>query len=371
MAIRYEVTETNAQDLEHRTLCSDDLMAAELHGNRYPQGFLNALTEEFHRSHIALNGGLGRGRLTGVGQVSTGGGGVNIVVTGEALIPAGWAQAKATIACTGANNDVVWEAIAPGAEGNGIIVEYVDNAGATAVDWTVGTRTITVGLNITGAGDTVANILTALAASASGAQYVVQARAAYGNTTAGTIDETATATLSGGTGTAMSRATLTRADGANADLHFEAVDYGADAKTVSVSYVHDAALATAPTVVVTETETAVGIVITAVIGTQTANQILRSLWDSADAMEWVHVRLADGQNGTGTPTALAATALAAPHGTDGFHARVGNIDANVRTFTDSGLTFDCAAGVGTAGDTVEFVLSAGGIEHRASAAVVA
>lgn len=365
----YEVTDTSPQSGQRRSLAHAGRFNM-LKGRPEYEEILNILGE-LERGYLDLAGGLGRGRLTGVGKVSTGGGGAGVVFTGVGLIPGNWRQAKATIACTGANNDVVWEAIAPGAEGNGIIVEYVDNAGATAVDWNAVTRTVTVGLNITGGGDTVAHVLTALAASATGAQYVVQAYAAYGNTTAGTIDETATATLSGGLGTCMSRAVLTRAEGANKDLEFEAVDYGPDAKTVYVAYINSAGMTTAPTVAVVETATTVTINVTAKIATHTANEILRSLWDSADAMSWIHARLADGSNGTGTPAAFAATALTAPNGTDGFYARIGNQCAHIRSLTDAGGTFDTAAGVGTAGDTVEFVLVVGGVEYRTSAAVVA
>ena len=187
----------------------------------------------------------------------------------------------------------------------------------------------------------------------------------------GTIDAIASATMAGGTGTCMGRKVYTRAEGGNADLEFEAIDFGPDAKTITMSYVHSAGMTTLPTVAVTEGATTVAIVVTATIGTHTALNILQALRNSDAAMEWIHARLADGSSGAGTPIAFAATALTAPFGTDGFTARIGTLIANVQSLTDAGGTFDCAAGVGTAGDTVEFVVRIGGIEHTCSAAVVA
>lgn len=367
----FENTNTLPQDLVERAKTADELQQESLHEGRYPKVAVDSLRSEVLRAVLGRDGGFHCGRLTGCGQVSTGGGGANVAFTGHSLIPGGWRQARCTIDTTPANTDLEWLAIAPGAEANGIIVEYVDNAGATAVDWNAGTRTVTVGLNITGAGDTAANVLIALAASATGAQYIVQARNAYGSTGAGTIDETATGTLAGGTGTTAEPAVLTTASVANSNLTFTAVDYGADAKSVTVAYVHSAGMTTLPTVAVTEGASTVAIVVTATIATHTATNILDALRASADAMKWVHVRLADGNNGTGTPAAMAATALASPHGTDGFFARIGGLNAFIETLTDDGGTFDCAAGVGTAGDTADFVLYLGGLQYRVTAAIVA
>ncbi len=365
---KYNMTDTYPQDMQHRSL--RDPMKFKLHElSPMGQEFVQ-MGEEFLRSILAVQGGLGIGRLTGVGRVSTGFGGANVAFTGRSLIPSGWRQASCEIDVAGANNGLIWECIAPGAEGNGIIVEYVDNAAGTVV-WNATTRTVTCNIDVTGAGITVANLLIALAASATGAQYVVQARNSYGSSGAGTIDAIASATMAGGTGTCMGRYVLTRAEGANKDLEFEAIDFGPDAKTITMSYVHSAGMTTLPTVAVTEGASTVAIVVTATIATHTALNILQALRNSDAAMEWIHARLADGSNGSGTPAAFAATALTAPFGTDGFTARIGGLIANVQSLTDDGGTFDCATGVGTAGDTVEFVIRVGGIEHRCSAAVVA
>lgn len=358
------------QDLNHEALSSESEMGAELKMNRYPQCVIDDVGSSILKALQGRDAGYHRGRLTGVGQVSTGAGAANVVFAGRSIIPAGWRQAYAEIEVAGVNNGLIWEAIAPGAEGNGITVTYADSVLGTVV-WDATARTVTCNIDVTGAGMSVANLQTALAASATGAQYVVQARNSYGSSGAGTIDATATAVLAGGTGTTSARYVLTRAEGANKDLEFEAVDHGANAKTVTMSYVHSAGMTTLPTVAVTEGASTVAIAVTATIATHTALHILQALRDSDDAMEWIHARLADGSNGSGTPAAFAATALTAPHGTDGFTARIGGLTANVQSLTDAGGTFDCATGVGTAGDTVQFVLCVGGVEHQIAAAVVA
>lgn len=363
------ITKTAPQDMVERS--RGDEQGASLHFQRYPNTEIEHIYDEFLRQLLGRNQGAHRGRLTGCGQISTGGGGANVAFTARSLISGGWKQARVEIDPTGANNGLIWEAIAPGVEANTIQVEYVDNAGATAVDWNATTRVITVGYNVGGGGDTVANVKTALAASASGAQYVVQVRDSHGSTGGGTLTAAYTAVyLTGGTGSVSQRAVLTMAQAGNKDLEFEAVDYGEDAKTVYMVLVNDAT-ADPPTVAVSEAAASVTITVSAKIGTSTALHIRQALRDSADAMKWIHVRLADGSSGAGLPAAFTAAALTAPFGTDGFTARVGSLVANVQTLTDDGGTFDCATGVGTAGDTVELVLVCCGIEHRITAAVVA
>ncbi len=197
---------------------------------------------------------------------------------------------------------------------NAPIVEIVQ--GATAVGWNATTRVVTVNVDIAGAGATVAAIKAALAASASGAQYVVQVRDVHGSSAAGTVDSAACVSLTGGEGKAMRRAKLTMAQGAHKDLEFEQRNPGQDVETIRIRVVNVAA-ADPPTVEVREhladntgVVEEVHITVKAKVGTSTALHILRALRDSADTMYWISARLADGSNGSGLTTAFAWAILA-------------------------------------------------------------
>jgi hypothetical protein len=197
---------------------------------------------------------------------------------------------------------------------NAPIVEIVQGV-ATGVAWNATTRMITVSLDIAGGGDTVANIKIALAASATGAQYIVQLRDVHGSTGLGSVTTAACVSLTGGAGKAMRRAKLTMAQGAHKDLELEVRNAGEDVETVFLRLL-DVATADPPTVEVREhvngntgVVDTVRITVRAKVGTSTALHILQALRDSANAMYWIAARLADGSNGSGLTTAFAWTAL--------------------------------------------------------------
>lgn len=224
-----------------------------------------------------------------------------------------------------------------------ILVEHVQGV-STAVDWNATTRTVTVALDIAGVGDSVANILAALAASASAAQYAVQARNLYTSSGAGNVTTGGFTQLLGGAGKAMRRAYLLMAQAAHKDLIFEHREFGADARPVYVALINDA-LVEPPTVSVTDWGGAgVRIDVTAKTATATALHIRQALRDSVAAMRWITVRLAPGSNGSGTPTAFAATILSAGADAEALDVSAGTVAATgVAALTDDGFTVDIPA----------------------------
>jgi hypothetical protein len=226
---------------------------------------------------------------------------------------------------------------------NAPIVEIVQ-AVATAVDWSATTRILTIGLDLAGGGDTVANILIALAASASGAEYVVQARNVHGSTGLGSVTTAACVSLTGGAGKAMRRAKLTMAQGAHKDLEFEARNAGEDVETIFIRILNVAA-ADPPTVEVrenyqgSETVKDVRITIRAKVGTSTALHILQAIRDSAAAQYWISARLADGSNGSGATTAFAWTVLGSGADDAALALIAGTVPmTGITTLTDDGFT---------------------------------
>lgn len=301
------------------------------------------LHDELERAIAAADARLGLGKLTGyAGQnLRVANPNADATFIGQELIPAGWAQAKMTTATGIANTDIEWRAVQPGEAGNAITVRYIQGVG-TAVGYAAGV--VTVEMDFLGGGDTAANVLTALAASATGAQYVVQAAHAHGSSGAGTITAAMAATaLTGGVGKAMRRATLTTAmAGANNDLTLLARRFGAGEKTVYFSIV-DLASADPPTVAVTEGATDVQVVVSAKIGTSTATQVIKALRDSVDAMAWLSVRVAQGNTGAGTVAALTATALADGGEGAGAEAWAAGVAGSIQSITDTGIVVDWPA----------------------------
>jgi hypothetical protein len=376
------MTETDPQAFARRTTSE----AGDcLHENRWEGKLLESAYEEAKRAIMALLGQRNAGSLKSViGAIGHGAGGANVAVAGEGLIPAGWRQSRVQITTTDATAAIIWEAIRPGAAGNALSVRYVDNAGATAVDWDGAARLVTVGLNITGAGDTAANVVAALAASTTGAQYVVQARYPYGLTGAGTIDEAVAATLlAGGTGVELLSGAMAKAEGGNKDIEFIRRDVGLDAKPVYVSFVHSAGMTTFPTVAVTEAATRVDVVVTFTAATHTAAHVLQALRDSADAQSWISCHYKIGQTGAGLPAAFAAALVpdaittSLDCGATGGEfpecvpCSVGSLVGNVQSLTDDGFTFDVAAGAGAAGSSVNVRARICGVVYEIAATTAA
>lgn len=222
------------------------------------------------------------------------------------------------------------------------LVEYVQG-GSTAVGWAPTTRTVTVTLDIAGGGDSVANIKSALAASASGAQYVFQVRDYYGSSGAGDVTVPGWVQVMGGAGSALCRASLLMAQGAHKDLLFEDREFGTDAKPKAIRLVNVAA-AEPPQVEVHETEEMIEVRILAKVGTATALHIRQALRDSYAAMEAISVRLAPGSNGSGTPAAFALTAMTGGDDSAGLALTAGNVEATgFTTLTDDGFLVDVPA----------------------------
>jgi hypothetical protein len=253
-----------------------------------------------------------------------------------------------------------------------VLVEYVQ-AGGAAVGWNAATRTVTVSLDLAGGGDSLANIKAALLASASGAQYVVQARDTYGSDGSGDITLPGFCQCIGGQGSAMRRARLATGFGADADLEFEARDFGADAQPVQLGYVHDAA-AEPPVVTVNEKADVTEIVVAAKIGTALAIEILQALRDSADAMRWIAARLLAGSDGSGTPVAFALSPLVFGEDSDALVAIAGTQPSTgILGLTDDAVTVDFPAlGVThPAGSSVNMLVRIGGVVHQITAPVIA
>lgn len=268
-----------------------------------------------------------------------------VIIRGKGLIPSGWNQARRTIVLPTpiVNTSLDWIAIQPGVDGNTIGVEYVNNGGATAVTWNAGTRTITVGLNIAGAGDTAANVIIALAANAT-ARTIVMARNSFGSTGAGIIDEAVPrALLVGGLGSRYVRASLTiDPAGANNEIVYEARKAGPDGTKITVAYAVGAGGA-APTVAVDRN----AIVITIDAGVTTAAQVLALIIASAAVRELISAYHVYGSTSAGTiPGAVVAAPLG--NGTRGTLAELhlggeGGGAVGFATYNDEDLTFDYAA----------------------------
>lgn len=360
----YIVPETQPQSYQH--LATEEV-GDSLHQYDWQGKIASEIYQQGKRAVLNVLGARDKGYLRSfTGALSHGGGLANGVVAGTGLIPAGWRQATLQVDVTDATASIIWEAIRPGEAGNSINIAYVDNGGVTAVAWDDATRTVTVGLDIAGAGDTAANVVAALAASATGAQYVVQTRYPYGLTGAGTIDEAVAATpLAGGTGVELLQGGLGVVVGANRDYEWIRRDAGLDSKPVSVSITNLGGMTTLPTVVVTETNLAVTVAVTATIATHTVANLIQAIHDSAAASEWVDIRLAMGHNGTGVLTAYAATLIPDSIITNQdslavggevpecVPCAVGNLAIGaVQNLTNDGFTLDIAAGAGAAGTTV-------------------
>lgn len=379
----YLMTETEPQTYLRRT---DEELGDVFHKRDWFGKIAATMYEESARQTMCLLGERARGYLTALtGAIGHGGGGANIAVTGRNLIPANWRQARATATQTlDADSTIIWEAIKPGTDCNGIVVEYIQDAGHS-VSWIAATRTIHVHCDLAGAATTAATLVGDLAASATGAQFVVQARYPGAGAGAGHVRTAGSWTLAGGTGVELMQGVYTRAQAANKDLEFIRRDVGVDAKPVYVALEHDAALATEPTIAVAEGSSSVVITCTAVVGTDTALEILQAFRDSAEAMKWISVRLAYGNNGSGLPAVWAATLLAdspttswdrlATGGQDnlyGVPASCGNlIIPQVQSLTDDGLTFDIAAGAGAAGTTVLLRFRICGVVYEIAAVTAA
>lgn len=124
---------------------------------------------------------------------STGGGATDVVATGTGLLGN---QEKASLAIVEGSAQLDLEAVAPGAPGNSISAEVVVGVGALAISVTSSKITITT----QPAGDTVADIATAINAHATAKLLVQASEGAAGNITVAQ-DE---ALLTGGVGPGVS-----------------------------------------------------------------------------------------------------------------------------------------------------------------------
>lgn len=252
------------------------------------------------------------------------------------------------------------------------LIEVVQ-AAVTAVDWNATTRVVTIGLDIGTAGDSLANVKAALAASASGAMLVVQLADVYGSSGAGDITTSGVVSLTGGRANeSVRRGVLVMAQGTNKDLAFDALDTGPDATPISIELVN---LTTAdpPTVDVFENDESVAIRVYAKVGTSTAAQILAVLRESEAAMDWITVRLADGSSGAGAPAAFGPTMLAWSADALALDVRVGSLPGAVTALCEDSLTVDIAALGAThpADSTVNVFVRVGNAVYQTTGFVVA
>ena len=251
------------------------------------------------------------------------------------------------------------------------LVEYVQ-AASTAVGWDATTRVLTVGLDIAGGGDSVANIKSALAASASHAEYVFQLRDAHGSTGAGDVTTGIVGSVIGGAGSAQRRAQYTMAQGSNKDLVVTAREAGPDAVPVYFELV-DVATADPPVVDVTTGELGYLVRVSAKVATSTALHVLQALRDSYDAMSVCSARLKVGSTGAGAPSAISRTVLTGGEDGDGSEAWAGTVAGTIMGVTDDTATVSWPA-LGTthpADGSVEVLIRLCGVLHRCSLAVVA
>lgn len=255
------------------------------------------------------------------------------------------------------------------------MVEYVQ-AAATAVDWDGATGVVTVGLDLSGGGDSVANIKAALAASASGANHVVQVADAFGSSGAGDITTGYSMSLSGGLGECDGVARLRMAQGSNKDLDFDTRAFGADRDEVAVAMVNDSS-ASPPVVDVTRNQVRALVRVRMKQGTSTALHILHALRASAEAMGLISANLAPGSTGAGTPTAFAETRLlgdvSSARAEAYADAAAGTVPGELVGLTDDAVTVDFAALGAThpADSLVDVYFRLCGIEYHTVATVVA
>jgi len=187
------------------------------------------------------------------------------------------------------------------------------------------------------------------------------------------ITTTGAVSLSGGQASeAVRRGVLVMAQTTNKDLIFEARDTGPNAKPISVELLNITA-ADPPTVDVFENAASVAIRVNAKIATSTAAHILAALRDSADAMEWISVNLADGSSGAGTPAAFAPTMLNWTADALALDMRVGTKPANVLALTDDHIiaTIVALGATHPADSTVGVVVRVGNAVMQSTGFVVA
>lgn len=289
-------------------------------------------------------------------------GNITYTIAGKNLIPYGWRQARLTIDPTGNNNGLEWYAVQPGVDGNDIAIEYVDNGGATAVGYNGTTKVVTVGMNIGGGGDTAANVLSALAASATGAQYVVQARHVFGSSGAGNITVAVAQThLAGGLGRALRRATTTIGAAASSHITWTARKPGVDGNLIAVAYVNGLGANLLP--VATVLGTHISFLIRA--ASTTANDIIRVAAGDENVRRLVESHLLYADNGTGLPGAVSSTHLTGGSDGTGVKIYVAGLAGAISDITDTAITANIAAvSLSAAGDLVQAEIDICGYEHN-------
>jgi len=110
-------------------------------------------------------------------------------------------KATLTTALAGANNDILWTAVAPGTGGNSLTIQYTISGSAPVSIATVGSAPYT-GLLITGGTATTAQqIVDALRNASAAVKSVAEAAIAVGNDGTGAVVTMAATNLAGGTGT--------------------------------------------------------------------------------------------------------------------------------------------------------------------------
>lgn len=334
----------------------------------WPQEESALYTNAMQRLALMMEGIVCSPKVTAIspGQADHAGGNT-FTITGQELIPYGWKQASKTI-LHGANPAALmtWTMIQPGAYGNTVTIEQVDGGAKapTAVDWDSATKKITVTLDV-GTGDTLANIVTALAGSITGAQYVVVADpGAHG---AETADIETSSLLEDGLGAAFRRAFLmTGTVGGNNAVIWSARRPGSSQHVITVAFVEDLG-AGGPTIEVEDYD----IIVHSVAGGATAAQIVAAVNGSEDARALVAVRLPYGTTGANKKTAAVAAHLA--NGDDGTAVAicVGGIDGIVTAISETSITAEAAALTASAADDAALLeLSVCGYTHAAWLVVI-
>jgi hypothetical protein len=123
---------------------------------------------------------------------------VAILASGGAASPT---RASLTTALAGNNNDIVWQAVAPGTGGNSLTIQYTISGSAPVAITTVGSAPYT-GLLITGGTTTTGQqIVDAWRNANAAVKSVASPAIAPGNDGTGAVVSMAATALSGGTGT--------------------------------------------------------------------------------------------------------------------------------------------------------------------------
>jgi len=339
---------------------------ALLHCSRGHSGEINQLWQDLKRLALMMDGEVSTPKVfrCDTDSLSTGAANAGVIFYGRELIPYGWKQASLTIDVGVANTSIDWTAIQPGQDGNNIQIEYV-LAGATAVVYNPATRVATVTLN--GGTATANQVIAALAVSAT-AQYVLMAANSYGHTGAGVINAaSAAANMTGGTGRALRRASLTTAMGGGGEILFEARVPGREGNNISVAFVDTGVVY--PTVAVSGR----AITINMDAGVTTITNTLAALRASDAAMRLVSARLVYGGAGAGTTAAAAAANLTNGLDGTGVIARAGDLLGNVLVITEDQITvdWDALGATSPAGSSTVMEVDVCGVKHSFYVPVVA